>query len=373
MEAKGSKDATDAVAAVHASFAKLLEEVGELWQPLSAVARVDVTQLSALQFHREFVSRSVPVVLTNAMHGSEDWARALAHWPNDAYLAEQAGDEAVTVDITPFGRGDAVLALGEAADELFVMPEEREMTLRDFLRNDSLRDELPMLYQDVPAYVELAKEAFGNEPDAVNIWIGDERAVSTMHKDHYENMYCVVKGQKHFTLLPPAAVACLYETEYPSMRYAHKDSRDTPSSDSTASSDADGCAAADEAVDMHQDATAQAEAARLTALFHAKHPQHASWRLVPSPETGATPWIPVDPLQVDSLKFPLARHLKPLECVVNAGEILYLPAMWYHRATQLCPTIAVNYWHDMDFDCKYVYYNFVHGVAAQFAAASAHG
>jgi jumonji domain-containing protein 7 len=43
-----------------------------------------------------------------------------------------------------------------------------------------------MLYQDVPAYLELAKDAFGNEPDAVNIWIGDERAVSTMHKDHYE-------------------------------------------------------------------------------------------------------------------------------------------------------------------------------------------
>lgn len=34
--------------------------------------------------------------------------------------------------------------------------------------------------------MELAVEAFGNEPEAVNIWIGDERAVSTMHKDHYE-------------------------------------------------------------------------------------------------------------------------------------------------------------------------------------------
>lgn len=133
MKVKSSGDVVDAVVAVHASFAKLLEEVGELWQPLSAVARVDVTQLSALQFHREFVSRSVPVVLTNAMHGSEDWARALAHWANDAYLADQAGDEVVTVDVTPFGRGDAVLTLGEAADELFVMPEEREMTLREFL------------------------------------------------------------------------------------------------------------------------------------------------------------------------------------------------------------------------------------------------
>lgn len=43
----------------------------------------------------------------------------------------------------------------------------------------------------MPAYLELAKDAFGNEPDAVNIWIGDERAVSTMHKDHYEVHKCL--------------------------------------------------------------------------------------------------------------------------------------------------------------------------------------
>jgi len=24
-----------------------------------------------------------------------------------------------------------------------------------------------------------------------------------VHKDHYENLYCVVSGEKHFTLLPP--------------------------------------------------------------------------------------------------------------------------------------------------------------------------
>lgn len=128
-----AEHSTDAMrAAVHASFARLREEVGDLWQPLSAVARVDASTLTALQFHREFVSRSVPVVLTNAMAGDAEWTRALEHWPSDAYLAEQAGDESVTVDVTPFGRGDAVLPLGDTA-ELFVMPEEREMTLREFL------------------------------------------------------------------------------------------------------------------------------------------------------------------------------------------------------------------------------------------------
>lgn len=166
-------------------------------------------------------------------------------------------------------------------------------------------------------------------------------------------MYCVVKGQKHFTLLPPADVACLYESEFPTMRYCHTT---TPSASDS---------------DSNSDAAAAAEAARLTARFHATYPAHTAWRLVPSPETGDTPWIPVDPLAIDTTVFPLAALLKPLECVVHAGEMLYLPAMWYHRATQLCPTISVNYWHDMDFDCKYVYYNFVHDVARALVAPQA--
>jgi hypothetical protein len=40
---------------------------------------------------------------------------------------------------------------------------------------------------------------FGESPDAVNIWIGNDAAVSSLHMDHYENMYAVVRGQKvHF-------------------------------------------------------------------------------------------------------------------------------------------------------------------------------
>lgn len=165
-------------------------------------------------------------------------------------------------------------------------------------------------------------------------------------------MYCVVKGQKHFTLLPPVDVACLYEHEFPSMRYRH-----------SASVELDSTGDGDDNVPLAPD---NDEAARLTKLFHEKYPQHASWRIVSSPDTGDTPWIPVDPLNIDTSKYPLAKHLKPLQCVVNAGEMLYLPAMWYHRATQLCPTISVNYWHDMEFDCRYVYYNFVHDIAAKF-------
>ena len=33
--------------------------------------------------------------------------------------------------------------------------------------------------------------------------MGDHRAVTSMHHDHYENIYCVVRGSKTFTIIPP--------------------------------------------------------------------------------------------------------------------------------------------------------------------------
>lgn len=74
---------------------------------------------------------------------------------------------------------------------------------------------------DVHPCLPLAEQAFGNRPDAINLWIGDERSVSSMHKDHYENFYAVVKGKKSFILAPPSAIACLYETETPSGTWSY--------------------------------------------------------------------------------------------------------------------------------------------------------
>lgn len=160
-------------------------------------------------------------------------------------------------------------------------------------------------------------------------------------------MYCVVKGHKHFTLLPPSAVGCLYEQEFASVRYHHAGS---PEPD------------ADE--HLVKDPVA-------TDRFHAQYPQHERWSIWSATDKGDTPWIPVDPLNIDLEKYPLAGMLKPLEVDVHAGEVLYLPSLWYHRATQLCPTIAVNYWHDMEYDCRYVYYNFVRDIGTTIMAAEA--
>ncbi len=85
------------------------------------------------------------------------------------------------------------------------------------------------LFNDVPSEIPFASEAFGNHglflipdalpdgqdvylrysdagPDAVNFWIGSCRAITSLHKDPYENIYVVLSGTKTFALVPPTGM-----------------------------------------------------------------------------------------------------------------------------------------------------------------------
>lgn len=49
-----------------------------------------------------------------------------------------------------------------------------------------------------------ADEAMGKQPEATNLWIGSEKSKTSMHRDHYENLFTVLRGTKIFTLYPPS-------------------------------------------------------------------------------------------------------------------------------------------------------------------------
>lgn len=84
---------------------------------------------------------------------------------------------------------------------------------------------------------------------------------------------------------------------------------------------------------------------------------------------GRIPWIPIDPLNLPpsdilASEYPYYQYSHPLTVTVSAGEMLYLPAGWFHHVRQECgvwddgqvaPCTAVNYWFDMDYEGeKYV-------------------
>jgi jumonji domain-containing protein 7 len=55
---------------------------------------------------------------------------------------------------------------------------------------------------------------------------------------------------------------------------------------------------------------------------------------------------------------PLLSLTHPRRVHVKAGEMLYLPALWFHQVTQTCETVGINYWYDMQFDSpNWCYFN----------------
>jgi jumonji domain-containing protein 7 len=173
--------------------------------------------------------------------------------------------------------------------------------------NDNLREEYHTLFSDVPPNISWARIALEQSADAINFWLGNERSVTAMHRDNYENVYVQLIGQKHFILLPPIEMPCVNEQKLPQFQYA-------PST----SGEGDGV-------------------------------------LVLEPQEGqdAVPvavWDPEEP----ELRCSEYSHLsKPVTVTLQEGDMLYLPAMWYHKVKQTSGkegfACAVNYWYDMSF------------------------
>lgn len=53
-----------------------------------------------------------------------------------------------------------------------------------------------------PFFCVFFSSFFGSAPEALNFWMGENRSVSSLHKDPYDNLYAVIEGEKHFTLIP---------------------------------------------------------------------------------------------------------------------------------------------------------------------------
>ena len=283
---------------------------------------------SPLEFLRNWVNPNIPVIIQNAFN---DWP-AIEKWNND-YLRQKIGHRTVTVSVTPNGYADAVVG------DKFVMPEERETKFSKFLdilegkiqdrgifyvqkQNSNLTDEFQELCAEAASDIPWATEAFGKNPDAVNFWMGDKRAITSMHKDHYENLYCVISGSKTFTLLPPTDLPMIPYELYTPARFKGTDNGNFE--------------IVDESFENH-----------FTEL----------------PPLAKVPWIAIDPLNPDLEKYPMYGNTSPVTCTVNAGEMLYLPSLWFHHVQQSHGCIAINFWYDMEYDIKYNYFKFVESVS----------
>lgn len=73
-------------------------------------------------------------------------------------------------------------------------------------------------------------------------------------------------------------------------------------------------------------------------------PPHHDEFLYPKEANAILFGSPFDPEAPDFDRFPLARQATMIECVVNPGDMLYVPAGWYHYVRALTFSLSSNRW-----------------------------
>ncbi|KAK7606688.1 cupin-like domain-containing protein [Phyllosticta paracitricarpa] len=285
---------------------------------------------SPLEYMR-YVAKNRPFVVRS---GAADWD-ALKKWNAD-HLKEVMKTQQVNVAITNEGNADSAVETSDGR-LIFVEPYEREEPFSQVLdkiadqelrgieprvrryaqtQNDNLRGEYTPLFADVPADIPFARIALEQPtgPDAINFWLGNSYSTTVLHKDNYENIYVQVLGRKHFTLMPPVESACVNEQELPAARYGPRYMN--------------GEKGAEESLPDEQLRDLEVKMAEGSEK-------------VPCPI-----WDPDAPTKRTS---PFSDLAQPLKVTLESGDMLYLPAMWYHKVAQSCSEegicVAVNYWY----------------------------
>ncbi|KPI38803.1 JmjC domain-containing protein 7 [Cyphellophora attinorum] len=293
---------------------------------------------TALDFSKHVV-RGLPVVY-DIYAGTEGSTTAGRPWRACSWTADDLQGkvkDVVEVALTPHGNADAlvdlqlddVCAAGKDEDRVFVQPASQMMKISDLLheltprpgddeevgalvrylqsQNSNLdTPEFSILRKDLPDNFDFAAAVLG-EPDARNIWIGNHRSVTSVHRDPYENLYLVLRGSKTFRLWAPVDEVSMPTRMVKTGRYVHR-----------------------------------------------QGPEGDAFDVVLDDDTDAIPWVDLDPLSPDFVDPGSMRSV-----TVMQGQMLYLPSGWYHHVSQECgqwddgcpaPCIAVNYWYDMDYE-----------------------
>jgi hypothetical protein len=73
-------------------------------------------------------------------------------------------------------------------------------------------------------------------------------------------------------------------------------------------------------------------------------PPHHDEFLYPSEANAILFGSPFNPEAPDFEKFALARQATMIECIVNSGDLLYVPAGWYHQVRSLTFSLSANRW-----------------------------
>ncbi|XP_067936341.1 jmjC domain-containing protein E-like [Watersipora subatra] len=304
------------------------------------------------EFFIEYLQHSKPVVITNAI---QNWN--VSHWTND-YLMEKYGNKSVHIKLSPTRDYEGIEAAElwetfesfeiprqvyeqlEHPDLVVPRPAPTNMKFSEYiylmqnistgkiknvsayLEYSSIRQYFPELEEDisemsfVESYLKLKH---------LNIWLSDGNTVGKLHFDPFDNFLCMIDGRKELLLFEPHDNQQLYEAHIPEAEFS----------------------------------------VSLNGYHFRRNKLLESTSMVMSP---------IDIHKPDFQRFPKFKQAKPLNCTIEEGEVLFMPAFWWHEV-QSYPSLtknrnlAVNYWYEpylsREFPCQSCkldvnpYYNFL--------------
>jgi len=335
-------------------------------------------------------------VLINGHLTDSDW-KATGKW-SLAYLNEK-GDSEVVVEmrqstVDSFGKGrtrkmlfsDFLKELESGNEMLYLSAQNAEVGQDGF--PELLSPPLMALSDDICLKPALLGHLV---PQQVNIWIGcsSKGAASGLHHDYHDNLYVLLKGTKHFSLFLPDAAPQMYT--HGKIRHIHPNGRivydgqgdvradgsdsvdvaewtqrqserttaDPDDHSSTDESDLE--AILDRCDEERDDYEESVEISGSSSEDADRADGHTKKRHKPNPESHKSEDIgPLNFSQVDTgLELEALKAMFPdfpglssaLQCQVHEGQMLYLPAGWFHNVTSTGEPgnrsgvhVAVNYW-----------------------------
>ena len=180
------------------------------------VETIESSKTKASKFFQSYVNNRAPVVLNGHIKDKE-WKGA--KWTND-YIRDRCGSAVVRVEhrrdsADHFGKGqEQSMTINDFLDLLESKNENVYMTTQELSYSAEgqpsiISPPLTLLRQDFPLTPQLLNTLIISN---INIWFGasTEPTTSGLHHDFHDNLYILLRGEKHFTLYSPAEAKNMY-------------------------------------------------------------------------------------------------------------------------------------------------------------------
>ncbi len=255
--------------------------------------------LSVEEFREEYLAKHRPVIIKKAV---ADWP-AVNIWSDNERLKKRAGDLQVPLrSFTDYdeegsqllGSGDCVLEnMTDFGNAIDVVANESDHTKMNYVRRFHLSSEMGLMRDLNPLPYLPPNE----KPDGPYFWLGPGKTNTHFHWDPLPNLFCQVRGKKRWVLLSPSQAKLAYPVRFgpPSLVK--------------------------------------------TVAIRCRQPL---WLLNPFKTFKFLNVFSVDGFDPDYELHPRFRGAQPLTCVVEAGDLLFVPYLWLHSVAAIDEVMSIS-------------------------------